>query len=173
MTFDVFNRTLRVKYLVADNRFVDAERMVLEKNLRRLTDVTLTEVKSVDDKDFLPCDLLVVAAKNVAVHDFAKWLDGFRRRIRQQGAIHIPALILTDASFEDLRDLLFDAVHDNWYFDTIQADQMSSLPIRVANLLKIHDHLHEMRRYENALNDLGDKVTSLEKELSQAKGKKS
>lgn len=166
----VLNRTLRVKYLVADKRFVDADRMVLEKNLRRLTDVSLTEIKSVDDPDFYPCDLLIVAARHVAAVDFRKWLDGFRRRVKAQAQVHIPALILTDAAFEDLRDILFEAVHENWYFDVIQADHMTSLPIRVANLLKIHDHLHEMARYEQALKDLGDKVTRLEAEVTGKKG---
>lgn len=165
-------RTLRVKYFVADKRFVDAERMVLEKNLRRLTDVSLSELKSLDDPDFLPCDLLVVAAKNVAAVDFRKWLDGFRRKVRSEGNIWIPALILTQIEFEDLRDILLEAVNDNWYFDVMHAEHMSSLPIRVANLLKIHDHLHEMDRYGQALTDLGEKVAFLEAQLTGQELKK-
>lgn len=167
----VLNRTLRVKYLVADKRFVDADRMVLEKNLRRLTDVELTEIKSVDDSELHPCDLLIVAARHVAAIDFRKWLDGFRKRVKAQAQVRIPALILTDAAFEDLRDILFEAVHENWYFDVIHADHITSLPIRVANLLKIHDHLHEMQRYEQALKDLGDKVAQLETDMTARKGK--
>jgi hypothetical protein len=169
MALVVLGRTLRVKYLVADKRFVDADRMLLETNLRRLTDVTLSEIKSIDDPDFLPCDLLIVAAKNVAAIDFGKWLEGFRKRIHNQGNIWIPALILTQVEFEDLRDILLDAVNDNWYFDVINADHISSLPIRVANLLKIHDHLHEMDRYERSLSDLGDKIAKLEAQLTVQK----
>lgn len=165
-------RTLRIKYFVADKRFVDAERMVLEHNLRRLTDVTLSELKSFDDPDFLPCDLLIVAAKNVAAIDFRKWLDGFRRKVRNEGNIWIPALILTQIEFEDLRDILLEAVNENWYFDVMHAEHMSSLPIRVANLLKIHDHLHELDRYEQALTELGEKVALLESQLTEQGPKK-
>lgn len=163
-------RTLRIKYLIADKRFVDADRMVLEKNLRRLTDVTLSEVKSVDAPDLYPCDLLIVAARNVAAIDFSKWLDGFKKRIKSQGQVQIPALVLTDAAFEDLRDILAESVQENWYFDVIHADHISSLPIRVANLLKIHDHLHEMKRYENALRNLGDRVADLEARVKAKEG---
>ncbi len=172
MTSSVLERTLRVKYLVADKRFVDADRMVLEKHLKRISDVKLTEIKSIEDADFLPCDLLIVAAKNVAAIDFKKWLTGIRKRVHSEGTVWVPALILTEVEFEDLRDILLEAVNENWYFDVMHADHMASLPIRVANLLKINDHLHELDRYEKALADLGDKVTKLEAQLSPPKGHK-
>lgn len=168
----VLERTLHVKYLVADKRFVDADRMVLEKHLKRISDVKLTEIKSIDDADFLPCDLLVVAAKNVAAIDFKKWITGFRKRVHTQGNVWVPALILTEVEFEDLRDILLEAVNENWYFDVMHSNHMASLPIRVANLLKINDHLHELDRYERALADLGEKVTQLEAQISPAKGQK-
>lgn len=168
----VLERTLQVKYLVADKRFVDADRMVLEKHLKRISDVKLTEIKSIDDVDFLPCDLLVVAAKNVAAIDFKKWITGFRKRVHAQGNVWVPALILTEVEFEDLRDILLEAVNENWYFDVMHSSHMASLPIRVANLLKINDHLHELDRYEKALVDLGEKVTKMEAQLSPSKGQK-
>jgi hypothetical protein len=168
----VLERTLRVKYFVADKRFVDADRMLLEKNLRRISDVKLSEIKSIEAADFLPCDLLVVAAKNVAAIDFKKWLTGFRKRVHNEGNIWVPALILTEVEFEDLRDILLEAVNENWYFDVMHADHMASLPIRVANLLKINDHLHELDRYEKALADLGEKVMKLESQLSPPQGHK-
>jgi len=170
MAPSVLERTLRVKYLVADKRFVDADRMLLEKHLKRISDVRLTEIKSIEDADFLPCDLLIVAAKNVAAVDFKRWLSGFKKRVHGDGSIWVPALILSEVEFEDLRDILLETVNENWYFDVMHANHMASLPIRVANLLKINDHLHELGRYEKALTDLGEKVSKLEAQLSPPKG---
>ena len=41
----------------------------------------------------------------------------------------------------------------------------ATLPIRVANLLRIHDHLHELKRYSAALDDITVKVKMLESQM--------
>ena len=57
----------------------------------------------------------------------------------------------------------------NWYFDIVASDQLDSLPIRVANLLRIHDHLHELHRYSAALSSLTAQTEALKQELLQLK----
>ena len=57
------------------------------------------------------------------------------------------------------------AIDENWYFDVIDPDHLDSLPMRVANLLRIHDHLHELSRYEKSLADLQADVRQMQQKL--------
>jgi hypothetical protein len=163
------DRRLRLCYWNAEARVLDAERAGLEQHLARLGDVSVVQIKALDAPEATPCDLLIVAAQTLAPQDFPSWLAGFRRRIQAQGMVWTPALILADVSFDVLSDILPDVTRENWYFDILAPAHVTSLPIRVANLLRIHDHLHEMKRYATALEDIGTKVTTLETQLEAMK----
>ena len=165
-TFPFPARSLRVCYWNVEKRIVDAERMSLERHLARLGDVRVDSIAALDASDALPCDLLVVAAQMLAAEDFPQWLSGFRRRIKLQNAIWTPCLILADVGFEVLSGIWSDVTRDNWYFDVMSPSHLASIPIRVANLLRIHDHLHELHRYEAALDDINAKVRALETEVT-------
>lgn len=164
------NRTLRVSYWNIEKRVVDSERMSLETHLKQLGDVKITQVDGLDVPGAMPCDLLIVAAQILATQAFPTWLAGLSQRIQKQGHIWTPALILADIPFGVLRDILPAAVRDNWYFDILSPQHIESLPIRVANLLRIHDHLNELSRYGQAVDDLSVKTQKLESELQKLKG---
>ena len=57
----------------------------------------------------------------------------------------------------------------NWYFDILSMEHIDSMPIRVANLLRIHDHLHELERYQNTLATLNHRVDQLTLDLEAQK----
>lgn len=160
----MFKRHLRVNYWNSEPRLVAPSKARLEILLKSLGTVDLTEIKSLDDKQ--PADLLVIPADHIPEDKFVDWLKGLRQRIKQQGQIWTPALIMADVSFGELDDLLDDAVQANWYFDVVHRDHMDSLPIRVANLLRIHDHLHELKRYRQELDTLDRKVQDLEAKVN-------
>ncbi len=162
----MFKRHLRVNYWNSEPRLIAPSKARLEQLLKQLGTVELREVKSLTD-DSQPADLLVIPADHIPDDKFIDWLKGLRQRIRQQGQIWTPALITADISFGDLNDLIDDAVKANWYFDVIHRDHMESLPIRVANLLRIHDHLHELKRYRQELDKLDLKVADLEAQLQK------
>jgi hypothetical protein len=161
------NRTLRLSYWNIEKRVVDSERLSLETHLRQLGEVKITPVDGLDAPGAMPCDLLIVAAQILASQDFPTWLTGLSQRIQRQGHIWTPALILADIPFAVLRGILPVAVRDNWYFDILAPQHIESLPIRVANLLRIHDHLHELRRYGDVVDDLGKRASALEAELKR------
>lgn len=163
-------RSFRLRYWHADPRVVDAERARLEQSLAKVGDVRVDTLRSLDDPGLHPCDLLVVAAQAIPRDGFAKWLGGFKERFHRQGGIWVPVLIVADVPFEGLREILPDAARANWYFDIMAPEHVASLPIRVANLLRIHDHLHEMKRYATALDDINAKVEALETELQHLRG---
>ncbi len=166
------DRVLRIFYWNADPRVVDADRMQLEKLLKRLGDIKLTTIKSLDQLPKDGCDLLIIAAHSVPKKEFPKWLMGLRSRIHSSGVIWVPALILADIGFEVLSEILTEVAAENWYFDIIMPLHVESLPIRVANLLRIHDHLHELNRYAVAISEVSTKVRDLEIELQLMKSSK-
>ena len=57
----------------------------------------------------------------------------------------------------------------NWYFDIIHPDHLTSLPVRIANLLRIHDHLAELHRYEAELGRMQQNIRMIEAELKTLK----
>lgn len=167
----IFNRVLRINYCQADARIVDSDRARLEKILHQLGSVQIRAVKSLSELWQTPADLSVVAAQTVPPEHFSSWLRVFRGNVLDQGGVWTPALILANLPFMVLNDILAEAVQDNWYFDIVAVDQISSLPIRIANLIRIHDHLRELQKYASALDALDAKVRKLEDDLEVLKNR--
>lgn len=165
------NRSLRICYLNTQDQVIDAQRIALEKRLKLLGgEFSLHQVKGLSDPNFSPCDLLIIAAHKLPSESFPQWLFSFSEKIEAQGFIWVPALIISSASFITLKEVLDRAIEMNWYFDIMQEEHMDSMPIRVANLLRIHDHLHEMKRYEESLNALSNQLDQLTHTIKSLKG---
>lgn len=147
-------------------KFFGATKADFEKKLRRIADIELVELKSLDDPNFHPCDLLIMTANLVPEDHFFDWVTKLKKKIRSQAKIWSPALILSDVEFSVQNEMFKYAVHENWYFDIVHSQQLDSIPIRVANLLRIHDHMHELRRYNDLLSDFGRRINSLESKLT-------
>ena len=162
------HRTIRLCYLARENKFVDADRLLLENKLRAVAELDVVALDSLQDPDLLPCDLLVVHVGAVEKENFQVWLGGFRRQIERQAGILIPVLLVTKDSIDiDLSLIFADAVKANWYFDIVSLKELDTLPIRMANLLRIHDHLHELKRYTELLEELKSSVAKLQKKAGQ------
>ncbi len=56
----ILERTRHVSYLRVDSKQVDRELMVVESYLKKLGDLQITAVKSLDSPEVFPCDLLSV-----------------------------------------------------------------------------------------------------------------
>ncbi len=148
---------------------LDSFKASLEQQLRFLPQMTWYRLKALDDPELFPCDLLVVYSWHLSENEMLMWLDGFEKRLKKQRAIWIPSLIVTPLALSSIPEILERTLQSNWYFDLIHPEHLSSLPIRVANLLRIHDHLHELERYESEITQLQTVVGSIEKELERLK----
>ena len=157
------DRVLRVAYLDGEQRSVDARKLFLESKLKSLADLKIETLKSIEDLKSESCDLLIVSANHIPSEEFEKWLDGFCGRMLEH--IWTPALVLASLDAKRLDSLLKKIVHQNWYFDIVDASHLDSLPIRVANLIRIHDHLLELRKYDEELNNLTNRLADIEKAL--------
>lgn len=166
---EIFDRKLEIIYWTIENRTLSPTRAKLEKHLQQLGQIQLHLPKTFDEALSLTPDIWVISALSIPEDAFQKWLNALRQRIRQADRIWTPALIIADMPFTTLNAVMLDAVQDNWYFDIISSQHLDSIPIRVANLVRIHDHLQELKRYNEAINQLSSKVLELEEKLEALK----
>lgn len=159
------NRRLHVCYWDSESRFSSAEKMQLEQGLRRLADLDFAEIKTLNDPKFSKADLLIIAAQHVQDEQFSKWLEKLVQNMHHPSSIWVPALIVSPIGFDEASDALRKYLHKNWYFDTVRPDHFDSIPIRIANLVRIHDHLKELRRYDEQLKNLAMQMDQLEQRL--------
>jgi len=158
-------RQLRVCYWDSEKRITGATKAALEMYLGKLGGVDLVPLNSLNDEAFSPCDLLILTAEHVPAASFGNWLTSMQAKIQRQRDIWTPALIMAQVDFSDLQEIFPWSIKANWYFDIIRADHLESLPIRVANLLRIHDHLHELKRYNEQLRTLDERMKKTEREV--------
>ena len=161
MAWNYSNRKLRVCFFEENSRIVDAVGILLMQQLKQLAELDKFNISSIQDLKQQPTDLIVVAATSVPERQLTNWLAKFGEAIASNQGIRTPALIVSKASFASLKETLLQAYQANWYFDIVHPDELASLPIRVANLLRIHDHLHELVRYRQQLDDLTERVDQL------------
>lgn len=164
------HRTIRLCYLVREDKFINADRLLLEEKLRDIVDLEVRQVTSLQDPELLPCDLLVVYLGPAERSFFSQWLPKFQHQLEKQAEILIPVLFVSpNAGNIDLGEIFASAVATNWYFDLVSLHELDTLPVRVANLLRIHDHLHELKRYGELLTEMKNSVSRLEARLKQSK----
>lgn len=162
------NRRLRVCVWNPTPAMAGASILAVEQQLKNLGSVQLVQLKSLDDPEFHPCDLLVLTANFIEEENFSTWLKGVETRLQKQAGIKVPAMIYSRVEQGVQRELLQWAIATNWYFDIVDPDHLHSLPIRIANFLRLHDHLHEISRMQKTMEDLTERVHSLEQALYKA-----
>ena len=156
------SRTLRVSYLDREPKYLDRYKAGFEAQLKKISDAQVVNLKSLDELDVEQCDLLVVASTLLDDDQFVVWFESLRSRLKGGKTIWIPVLFFADPGFTATLDLFNAAISENWYFDIVSPDHIQSIPLRVANLIRIHDHLKELERYALALDDIERKVAALD-----------
>lgn len=144
---------------------MDNHKLHVEEKLKMIGDLELVHLKSIDDPNLFPCDLLILTSEQVPEEEFYNWLVNYSKRIHRQSSIKIPTVVISEVSFFMQKKFMLDAVKSNWYFDIVSKEHLESLPIRITNLLRIHDHIHEIHRYENSLISLQEKVDLLSQQI--------
>ena len=165
-------RSLVIGYRDEEEKFFNAAKGRFEHVIGTIGEVELIKVASLESPELKTCDLLLTTADHVPSESFSEWLQTFSKRVKQNELIWIPSLIFADLGIDHQRELLAQAAGSNWYFDIISIDHLDSLPIRMANLIRIHDHLKELFRYDQQFQELNEKVKNLEDGLVSLKHQK-
>lgn len=159
-------RRIRVCSWNATPGFISAASAAVEQQLRQLVQLDIIEVKSLDDPAISPCDLLLISADGFEEDQYPVWLKTISGRIPKAHGINVPTIIFGALSAPIQAEILRWAFEGNWYFDIVDFEHITSLPVRVANFLRIHDHLHEIRRMSEEMKSLDARVIEMESKLS-------
>ena len=167
--------TTTPKYQIAvwdsQARFIDREKAKLEHFLKQILLPSFITINAISDLKNTNADLLIAGAHHLEGPPFIQWMDGLSKTMAKEN-IWIPALIMGKQPFEDLVEVYEKAAASNWYFDIINPDHLESLPLRIANLLRIHDHIRELNRYDSEVKELRDKTKLLEQDVEKFKSAK-
>ena len=158
-------RSLRVCLLNQEPRIIDRYLAAIEKEITKIYAVDVIKIESIEDQDLKPCDLLILIAHTLDENHFTTWIKGLTKRMEKNNLVAIPALVVCNNIDPTALGLMEFAIDENWYFDIIDVNHISSMSIRAANLIRIHDHIHELGRYENAIKGLEKQVKDLENKI--------
>lgn len=162
-------KSLRVAYWDQTPRHLSSWKDRLERYLRQITEIQCFDVRSLEQAAEQSADLTIVQAADLEEEAFQQWLSGLVKTSRGSDAIWIPTLVITELDFAKVRALFSTTYRENWYCDLIHPEHLDSLPLRVVNLIKIHDHLKELDRYRQSLEDLEKRAELLSQELRSLK----
>ncbi len=164
------HKKLVIGYFDAHPKLVSADRMHLENQLQILSDFELRQVDQLSDMSVEETDLMVVRIGLVEQSATTKWLKSFVTKIRTSRLVWVPALILAPGfEMTEIKDLFEYAYQQNYYFDIFTSEQYEDLPLRAANLIRMHEHLQELSRYQEELKQLQERVHQIEYRLKQQK----
>ncbi len=141
--------------------------IAIEENLKSLPSIEVTEIDGLIASQLKGIDLIVVDAIELDIEDPLAWIEKLFSKIIYNNGIPIPCLIINKAHNLDLAIDIFEHIQLNWYYDFTHPSHLGSLSIRIANLIKIHDHLHELSRYEKELTSLQKQTDQLQQSLTK------
>jgi hypothetical protein len=149
----------QIGFLVYDPRLADRYLAQMEMILKQNGDLKIIKISSMTDPKISNCSCLIVFANNLDDDAMITWVKGVAKKLDPQ-LINTPWLIICESSEFIQRELLRYALSENWYFDLLEPDHLGSLTIRMANLIRISDHIRELSRYERETKDLEIKMAA-------------
>lgn len=166
---DLATSKLRVCYVNYDTKILQAEVHALEEKLKQLKDVEIISLSSIEGNDLSTYNLLIFNAISLNDDNFIKWLPTISQKITQKLHIQIPTIFLSHLAFSGLNKIWEQTYAKNWYFDIIHPDHLESIPIRMANLLRIYDHLQEIKKYEREIKTMQKEVALIQETVKKLK----
>ncbi len=160
-------RKRRICYINSDPKTLETSVAFFEKRLKLLSDLEIINLPSLEKIAFSACDLIIINCAFLSDEAFMQWFPKTSEKITKQLNISVPTIFLARIDFAILDKMWQSAYQSNWYFDIIHPEHLESLPIRVATLLRIHDHLHEMQRYELEIGLLKKEVVDIQQKLEK------
>jgi hypothetical protein len=147
-----------------ERRIIQLAKIFIENCVKRLQDLELAEFTDIKIA-MTHCDALIIAGPNTDAAPIP-WLERLSQEFSSSRiSIMTPVIVVSEWDFDQLNSLIQLVIDDNWYFDILHPDHLSSLPIRVANLIRINEHLREIETYDRLVNELENRVHKLETSL--------
>lgn len=150
-------------FLIHDARLADRYLARVEATLKSISEVKTVTISSGTDPKLNKCSILIVFANNLDDQQMITWVKGISKRL-DPSSVNIPWLIICESSEDVQKELLRYALEENWYFDLVSPEHLDSLTTRIGSLIRISDHIHELKRYDDEIKALESQVAlALEK----------
>ena len=167
-------RHLDAAFLSHEGRVFTSLDQRVEHELKRIFFLKIDHVKKVEDLSSQYKLFIVNIASTESDAAVFKFVSQIRDAICQHpdpATARTPVLFITRVPQESLRAWAEAQYADNWYCDLISCDHLFELALRASNLLRICDHLREMKVYEDEVQKLKVQVTEVEKKLERHLGR--
>lgn len=137
----------------------DAIKGQVEQQLSLIFPCETKKVKTLTDEGFWPCDLIVTYTGSM--NSVVSTLKTIERQLKVSGKIWPACLVIGHYPEDQAPELIDLTLSSNWNFDVLSPEHLESLPPRIGNLIRIQDHLQELRGYDKQLQDLEAEVAKL------------
>ena len=158
-------RAIKITFVNGTPQIHDTFQAVFLRHCRHMFEIDWRAEASLMSANLQDIDLLILQARHIDADGFEPWLQRQENYLVKNCQIPVPCLILRDMGFDELSNIYLERAQKNWYVDILGTEEVHSLPIRIANLLRIYDHLRELQRYESSVLQLQSRVEDLEKQL--------
>ena len=157
----------RVLFIEEKPYSLTKSKALIETHLKQLFPLELLLGASLE---LLPPHLdLIFFEKNIADREQAhKILLKTMHDLRAAGELFLPVIFISTGTLAHWNHLA-KLTALPWYFDLINPAHMDSLPIRVANLCKIREHLLQLQNYQDEMRVLHQRIDEIEIKLEQKK----
>lgn len=159
-------RRISVCYVNAEPKAISARMLNFEKYLSQLGSVEVQDRETMEAAYAESPDIVIYDALLLDSSGLLGLVKSLYKNVVQSEKIWTPVLIYVRAEFGLVKELLPFANQVNWYFDLVTEEHLEILPIRVGNLVRIHDHLKEMFAYKSEIATLESRLEEVEAQLN-------
>ena len=157
----------KILYLNIDEKMLTSVTIQLEKYFHRLGTFNIQKTGSIRDSE---ADLIIVGTF-FSSEELKTWIKRLIKDLNER-SIWIPVIFVADLDFEAIYSIVEECFNKtNWYFDLVLSSNMEELAMKIANLIKIHDHLKELKDYHDKLNQMNEEVEKLKQKLLEISNK--
>lgn len=158
---DQLSRPIRIAYVALDPKILDPIVVAVREQFALLGPVEWIAVSDLFDIQQSGLDLCVVDGTQRPSDSLLTWLTKLPRRLEGTPHVWTPVIVLADVPSAQWAPLWRRWVEHNFYVDLISPKHLESFPVRAATLVRIHDHLKELWRYEEELRSLRDRMAEV------------
>ena len=159
-------REINIGYYDTQKQYINSLKIHLQQALDQLWSCKIVPLDTIQE-ELKPFDLIVVVADHIPQEEFEQWLIRCEATFKTNNLVWTPALLIADLDQSHQISLMHKIISRNWYFDIVAPSHINSIIVRIANLIRIHDHLKELYNYETILHDLRSQVDTLENTIKQ------
>ena len=153
----------KVMYYNMDEKILTPYISKVESLVSSIEQIDLQKTDRIRD---IEADLIIVSSP-LGGEELVRWIQRLIDDKNQyKSLIWTPIIFVTDADLSQVESVMWKCISEtNWYFDIVNRDNLEFLSLRIAFLLKVSDHIRELKEYDKKILELSSRISSLEQSL--------